>query len=280
VHIPDSPEFQAESPEGRNIHFGVREHGMGAIVNGMALFGGILPFGSTFFIFSDYMRPALRVAAMSHIPSIWIFTHDSIGLGEDGPSHQPIEQLASMRAIPGQVTIRPADSNEVAEAWKVAIRRRDGPTAIVLTRQTVPIFDRTALQPASGLLKGAYVLADFGKTSPALLLMASGSEVAIILEAGSALAEAEIPTRVISFPSWELFEAQDDEYRRSVLPPSVTKRLAVEAGVTMGWHRYVGENGLVIGIDRFGASAPARTLFEKFGFTKENIIQKARLLFP
>lgn len=278
VQIPASPDFQANTPEGRNIHYGVREHAMGAVVNGMALFGGLIPFGATFFIFSDYMRPAIRLSALSHIPSIWIFTHDSIGVGEDGATHQPVEQLASLRAMPGLVNIRPSDANEVAEAWKIAVQRRDGPTLLVFSRQVLPVADRTNLASAAGLAKGAYVLGDFGDAPPALLLMASGSEVSLILEAGRALAAAGISTRVISFPSWELFERQPEEYRQSVIPPAVRARISVEAGVTMGWQRWIGDSGVAIGLDHFGASAPAGQLWKEFGFTTQNIIQKARSL--
>jgi transketolase len=278
VQIPNSPDFQAQTPEGRNIHYGVREHAMGSIVNGMAAFGGLIPFGATFFVFSDYMRPAIRLSALSHFPSIWIFTHDSIGLGEDGPTHQPVEQLASLRAIPGLVVLRPADANEVAEAWRIAVRRRDGPTVLLLTRQAVPVFDRNELAPARGLERGAYILSDFGGSPPSIILMASGSEVHLVLEAGRELAAGGIPARVISFPSWELFEKQPEEYRRSVLPPAVPARIAVEAGVSMGWTKYVGERGLIVGMERFGGSAPAKALFDAFGFTKENILQKARSL--
>jgi transketolase len=272
------PEFQKDSPAGRNFHFGVREHGMGSIVNGMALHGGLIPYGATFLVFSDYMRGALRISALSHYPSIWVFTHDSIGVGEDGPTHQPVEHLAALRAIPHMLVLRPCDANETVEAWKVAIARRDGPTVLALTRQPLPTLDRTIYAPASDLKRGAYVLADIGDQSPELILMASGSEVSLIVEAGARLAAEGINVRMVSFPSWELFAAQDKEYRDVVLPPQVCARLAVEAGVTQGWEKFTGIDGAVLGLDRFGASAPVKVVFEKLGFTVENVIEKAREL--
>jgi transketolase len=278
VKIPDSPDFQAETPEGRNLHYGVREHAMGALVNGMAIHGGLIPFGATFFVFSDYMRPALRLSALSHIPSIWIFTHDSIGLGEDGATHQPVEQLASLRAMPGMVTIRPADANETAQAWRMALRRRNGPTTLVLSRQTLPVLDRDELADASGVERGAYILKDFGAAPPRLILMASGSEVGLILAAARELSAEGITVRVVSFPSWELFESQPAEYRNAVLPPELRARISVEAGVTMGWRRWTGDGGTAIGLDRFGGSAPGSRLFAEFGFTKETILDQARSL--
>ena len=259
---------------GRNIHFGVREHAMGAILNGMALHGGVIPYGGTFLVFSDYMRPTIRLAAMMELPVIYVFTHDSIGLGEDGPTHQPVEHLPALRAIPNLVVIRPADANETAEAWRVALERREGPTALLLTRQKIPIFDRATLAPASGLRRGAYVLAD-SAGQPDIILIASGSEVALALGAREALAQHGVQARVVSMPSWELFEAQPPEYRAQVLPPQVTRRLAVEAAIPLGWERYVGNNGAVIGMERFGASAPYQVLLEKFGFTVENVTQRA-----
>ena len=274
--IADSPAFTKDSPEGRNFHFGVREHATGAALNGMALFGGVIPYGGTFLIFSDYMKPAIRIAAISHIPAIYVFTHDSIGLGEDGPTHQPIEHLAALRAIPNMSVIRPADANETVEAWKLAIMRRDGPTALILTRQELPTLDRSVVADASELAKGAYVLADFGDGEPELILMASGSEVSLIYAAGAQLAEGGFNVRVVNFPSWDLFEKQDAAYRESVLPISTKARLAVEAGAGLGWERYVGFDGAVISMERFGASAPAKVLFEKFGFTVENVVAKAR----
>ena len=276
--IEGSPAMQAETPQGRNMHFGVREHGMGAVVNGMALHGGVIPYGGTFLVFSDYMRPAIRVSALSEYPSLWIFTHDSIGLGEDGPTHQPIEQLASLRAIPNLVTLRPGDANEVAQAWKVALFRRRAPTALVFSRQSVPTLDREKFAPASGLENGAYVLADLGPGVPDVILMASGSELGLIVAAGQRLAEEGIQVRLVSFPSWELFAGQDQAYRDAVLPPQVRARLAVEAGSPQGWHRWVGDRGMVIGVDGFGASAPYKVLFERMGFTVENVIAHARSL--
>jgi transketolase len=268
-------DFQAISPEGRNFHFGVREHGMGAIVNGMALHKGVIPYGATFLVFSDYMRGALRISALSHIPSIWVFTHDSIGLGEDGPTHQPVEHLAALRAIPNFSVIRPADANETCEAWKVAIKRRYGPTALILSRQSLPTLDRNECSAATCLSRGAYILADFGTGKPDLILMASGSEVSLILQAGKILASEGLCIRVVSFPSWDLFQAQESDYRERVFPPDVTARLAVEMGISQGWERWVGSKGAILSIDHFGASATANILFEKFGFTVENIILKA-----
>ena len=271
----NSPAFASDCHEGRNIHFGVREHGMGAVVNGLAYHGGIIPFGSTFMVFSDYMRPPLRLAALSHLGTISIFTHDSIGVGEDGPTHQPIEQMAALRAIPNFIALRPADANEVREAWKVAIENRRRPTALVLTRQNLPTLDRALYGPAEGVRKGAYVLADLGEGKPQVILMASGSEVSLIVEAGKRLAESGLAVRLVSFPSWELFAEQDAAYQAAVLPPDITARLAVEAGITMGWHRWVGPQGQVLGIDHYGASAPANTVFEKFGLTVDNVVKIA-----
>ncbi|MBI3152907.1 MAG: transketolase [Chloroflexi bacterium] len=264
--IDNSPAFQKDSHGGRNFHFGVREHAMGSVLNGMAVFGGVIPYGGTFLIFSDYMRPAIRLAALSHYPSIFIFTHDSVGLGEDGPTHQPIEHLMSLRLIPNLVVLRPADANETAAAWKIAIERRNGPTVLALTRQAVPTLE-TPVQ----VEKGAYVLKDFGK--PEMILMASGSEVGLILEAAQKLADEGKGVRVVSFPSWELFEKQDEAWRESVLPKNIQKRLAVEAGASLGWERYACS---VISIERYGASAPAKVIFEKLGFTVENVVAKAK----
>lgn len=276
--IDGSPSFQKKTPDGRNFHFGVREHAMGALVNGMALHGGVIPYGGTFLIFSDYMRPAIRLSALSEYPSIWVFTHDSIGLGEDGPTHQPVEQLAALRAIPNLVVIRPADANEVIEAWKIAIQRRNGPTALALTRQNVPTLDRKIFSPSEGLQYGAYVLADLGEENPELILMASGSEVSLIVEAGSLLAAEGINVRLVSFPSWELFKAQKKAYQDEVLPVNVRARLAIEAGVPQGWDRWVGDQGKVISIDHFGASAPYKTLYKNFGLTVENVVEQSRML--
>jgi len=251
---------------------------MASIVNGMAIHGGVIPYGATFLVFSDYMRPAIRLSALSHYPSIWVFTHDSIGLGEDGPTHQPIEQLAALRAIPGMMVIRPADANEVLEAWKVAISRRDGPTTLAFTRQAVPTLDRQVYSPADGLWRGAYILTDLGGGKPELILMASGSEVSLIIEAGSRLASDGVKVRLVSFPSWELFAVQDRGYRNSVLPPDIGARISVEAGIAQGWERWVGDRGSIISVDRFGASAPYKTLYEKFGLTVDHIIEQARSL--
>ena len=266
--IHGSPAFQKDSYAGRNFHFGVREHAMGSVLNGMAVFGGVIPYGATFLVFADYMRPAVRLAALSHYPSIFIFTHDSVGLGEDGPTHQPVEHLMSLRLIPNLVVIRPADANETAAAWKVAIQRRDGPTVLALTRQNVPTMESSAQVD-----KGAYVLKDFGR--PEIILMASGSEVGLIFEAAQKLSDDGKGARVVSFPSWELFEKQDEAYRESVLPKNIQKRLAVEAGAGMGWERYAKS---VISIERYGASAPAKIIFEKLGFTVENVVAKAKEL--
>jgi len=268
--IDGSPAFQKDMYEGRNFHFGVREHAMGASLNGMALFGGMIPYGGTFLIFADYVKPAIRIAALSHIPSIFVFTHDSIGLGEDGPTHQPIEQLASLRATPNLVVIRPADANEVREAWKAAVTRKDGPTALALTRQALPTYEARNEETVS---KGAYVLKDFG--TPEVILMASGSEVSLIMSAAEKLHEEGKGVRVVSFPSWELFEKQDEAYKESVLPKQIQARLAVEAGASLGWERYAKST---ICINHFGASAPAKILFEKFGFTVDNVVARAKEL--
>ncbi len=264
--------------EGANIHFGVREHAMGGLLNGIALHGGLLPYGSTFLIFSDYMRPAMRLAALMKLPVIYVFTHDSIAVGEDGPTHQPVEHLFSLRAIPGLTVIRPADANEVAEAWKIAVENGKGPTAIILTRQNVPVIDREKFRPAKGLRKGAYILSDPSLGKPEVILIATGSEVHLALEAHEKLLSEGIRTRVVSMPSWEIFEQQPEDYRREVLPPDVTQRVSIEAGVTLGWHRYVGREGEIIGIDHFGASAPGGVLLKEFGFTCENILHRVKSL--
>jgi transketolase len=263
---------------GRNLHFGVREHGMAAAINGMAAHGGVIPFGSTFLMFSDYMRPAIRLAALMELGVIYVFTHDSIGVGEDGPTHQPVEQLAALRAIPRLVVIRPADANETAVAWRVAIESRDRPVALVLTRQNVPTLDRNQFAAAEGLRQGAYVLADAPNGKPDLVLIGTGSEVALIVAARQQLAEQNIQARLVSMPSWELFEQQPREYRESVLSPSIRRRLAVEAGLPQGWHRYVGDNGGIIGVERFGASAPGNVVMEKLGFTVSHVVERALVL--
>jgi transketolase len=265
----------AEDREGRYIHFGVREHGMGAILNGMALYGGLIPFGGTFLVFSDYLRPSIRLAAMMRQRVIYIFSHDSVGVGEDGPTHQPIEHLASLRAIPHLTVIRPADANEVAIAWLTALENMTGPTVLALSRQAVPTFDREKFAPAVGLRQGAYVMADLGDGEVQVILMASGTEVSLIVEAGEQLAAEGLAVRLVSFPSWELFKSQPKEYRHQVLPPNVRARVAIEAGSTQGWHRWVGDDGVVIGIDRFGASAPYKEIFGYLGLTVEHIVKKA-----
>ncbi len=276
--IKSSEAFQADNHSSRNLHFGVREHAMGAIVNGMALHKGIIPFGATFLVFTDYMRPAIRLSALSHMPSIWLMTHDSIGLGEDGPTHQPVEHLAALRAIPNLVVLRPADANEVLVAWKVAIERRHAPTLLALTRQAVPTLDRSTLGSAEGLRRGAYVLADLGGGKPQIILMASGSEVSLTLEAGHLLAASGINVRVVSFPSGELFQEQEKSYQDSVLPPNNELRLVVEAGISQGWERWIGSKGRTICVNRYGASAPYLVIFKKYGVTVDNIVRQAQLL--
>jgi transketolase len=271
-------EFQKETPTGRNMHYGVREHAMGAVVNGMAYHGGLRPFGATFLVFADYLRPALRLSALSNLASIWVFTHDSIGVGEDGPTHQPVEHLASLRTIPNLVTIRPCDGNEAVHAWRVALARNLAPTALIFTRQNLPTLDRSIYSDAAYLEKGAYVLADMGDNSPELILMASGSEVALIVDAGARLAAEGINIRLVSVPSWELFMLQEPAYREMVLPQAVKARLAVEAGIGMGWEKFVGDSGAIISLEHYGASAPAGILFREFGFTVENVFATARKL--
>ncbi|MBP6016252.1 MAG: transketolase [Candidatus Promineofilum sp.] len=268
------PSFDSD-PVGRNVHFGVREHAMGAIVNGLAYHGGIIPYGATFLVFSDYMRPPIRLAALSHLGSVTVFTHDSIGVGEDGPTHQPIEHLAALRTIPNLLVLRPADANEVREAWKATITHRHRPSALILTRQDVPTLDRARFAPAAGLHKGAYVLADLGEGRPEIILMATGSEVGLIVDAGQQLAEKGVSVRLVSFPSWELFADQDADYREEVFPPDVTRRLAVEAGIAQGWYKWVGSQGSVLALDRFGASAPAKEVFENLGITAAHIVEMA-----
>ena len=275
TYIKGFGEFKSSG--GRNIHFGIREHAMGAVLNGMALSKALIPYGGTFLVFADYMRPAIRLAALMELPVIYVFTHDSIGLGEDGPTHQPIEHLASLRVIPNLMVIRPADAQETVEAWKAALGRREGPTALILTRQKLPVMDRNRYAPSSGLHRGAYVLADYpGSGKPELILMGTGSEVPLLISAFEQLSEEGIRVRVVNMPCWELFEMQSEDYREEVLPSDVRARIAVEAGCSYGWGRYIGAQGKIIGMDRFGASAPARVLFEKFGFTVENVIKSAR----
>jgi transketolase len=273
--IKGEADFQSEHFGSRNFHFGVREHGMGAILSGMALHGGLIPYGGTFLIFSDYMRPAIRLAALMRLKVIYVFTHDSIGLGEDGPTHQPVEQLAALRAIPNLTVLRPCDASETAEAWRFALTHKHGPVALVLTRQGVPALDRSVFAPAAGLKQGAYVLAEPAKGKPDLLLMASGSEVHLAIEAAKKLGQKGISSRVVSMPSWELFDRQSEAYRLGVFPQNVKVRIAIEAGRTQGWWRYVGDEGDVVGIDRFGASAPYKVLYEKFGITADQVVEKA-----
>jgi transketolase len=281
--IKDGGHFESGSYEGRILHFGVREHAMGATLTGMSLNGGLIPFGGTFLTFSDYMRPAIRLAALSEVQVIYVFTHDSVGLGEDGPTHQSVEHLAALRAIPHLFVIRPADPAEVSEAWRIAILRRHAPTALALTRQKVPIIDRKRYAAAEGLRRGAYVLAEAegaggDQTNAQLILIATGSEVSLALEARETLQKERVPTRVVSMPCWELFEEQPESYRNEILPPEVTVRLAVEAGVGQGWERYVGLRGDVVCLDRFGGSAPGDVALRELGFNVENVLKRARAL--
>ncbi len=263
---------------GHNMHFGVREHAMGAIVNGMALHGGVIPYAATFLTFSDYMRPPIRLAAMMGLQALYVFTHDSIGLGEDGPTHQPIEHLMNLRAVPGLTVIRPADATETAEAWKAALLNSKGPTALVFTRQKLPVLDRADFAPASGLQQGAYVLWQETEGPPEVILIGTGSEVHLALEAGMQLASEGIAVRVVSMPSWELFDRQPASYRDSVLPPPVKARVAVEAGIKLGWEHYVGLDGAAVGMEHFGASAPIEVLYERFGITAANVVAQAKIL--
>ena len=266
-------DLSATMPGGRNVHYGIREHAMASLLNGMVL-GGLRAYGATFLVFCDYLRPALRLSALMGVPVVHVFTHDSIGVGEDGPTHQPIEQLAAMRAMPGLVTLRPGDANETSEAWRVALLRRTGPTALVLTRQALPTLDRSVCAPASGVARGAYVLLD--APNPQVVLLASGSEVALCVEAKKVLDAGGLPTRVVSMPSWELFAQQDAAYRDSVLPPTSAARVAVEAGVRMGWDQFLGARGAFVGLSGYGASAPAGALMKHFGLTVDNVVAQAR----
>jgi transketolase len=275
--LKDHGHYGYEEYVGHNVHFGVREHAMGAIANGMSLHGGIIPYAATFLIFYDYMRPPVRLAALMRIRVVFIFTHDSVGLGEDGPTHQPIEQLAGLRAVPSLVTVRPADATETAEAWRIAMERADGPTALILSRQSLPVLDRAVLAPASGVRRGGYVLWE-GGGPPEAILIGTGSEVHIALDAGRLLKARGINARVLSMPSWELFEAQPSDYRDSVLPPDITVRVSVEAASPLGWERYVGLRGKAIGIPRFGASAPGAVIYQKLGLTAERVAEAAMQL--
>jgi transketolase len=268
-------DFEAGKYGGRNLHFGIREHAMGAILNGLAL-SGIRPFGASFLIFSDYMRPPIRLSALMHLPVITIFTHDSIGLGEDGPTHQPVEQLVALRAIPDFTLLRPADANEVVEAWRVIMALKDRPACLVLSRQPLPTFDRTRYASADGVAKGAYVMADAEGGQPAVILIGTGSEVSLCADAQDRLARDGIRARLVSMPSWDLFEQQDQAYRDSVLPPDIAARVSVEAGSVIGWDRYVGVAGTRIGMLGFGASAPIKDLLIKFGFTAEAVVAAAK----
>ncbi len=281
--IKGGGDFEPGSYEGRIIHFGVREHAMGASLTGMSLNGGLIPFGGTFLTFSDYMRPAIRLAAISEAQVIYVFTHDSVGLGEDGPTHQPVEHLSALRAIPHLFVIRPADPAEVSESWRIAILRRHAPTAFALTRQKVPIIDRKRYAAAEGLRRGAYILAEAetaegAKAAPKLILIGTGSEVSLTLDARDVLQKQNIPTRVVSMPCWELFDEQSVEYRNQVLPPATGARLAVEAGISQGWYRYVGLQGDVLSIERFGASAPGDVVLRELGFNVDNVINRAKAL--
>ncbi len=273
--FPGAESFEADNYGGRNLHFGIREHAMGSICNGLAL-SALRPYGSGFLIFSDYMKPPIRLSAIMELPVVYIFTHDSIGVGEDGPTHQPIEQLVSLRAIPGMIVIRPGDANEVAEAWRHVMTLKEQPACLILSRQAMPTFDRTKYAAASGLEKGAYILADAEGGEPEVILMATGTEVGLVVGAYETLKSEGIRARVVSFPSWDLFEVQPEEYRNTVLPPHIRGRVAVEQAATIGWDRYIGSSGAVIGMHTFGASAPLSALLKKFGFTPEAVAAEAR----
>ena len=273
--IKGEANFSADEP-GRNLRFGVREHAMGGIGNGIAYHGGFIPYVGTFLNFSDYMRGSVRLAALSGLHVIYVWTHDSVGLGEDGPTHQPVEHYAALRAIPNLWFVRPGDANEAAAAWALAIERRDGPVALALTRQKLPVLAGTAERARAGLVRGGYVLREASGGSPQLITIGTGSELQLAVAAADALEGEGIPTRVVSLPCWERFEAQDQAYRDSVLPPDVRKRMSVEIGVSLGWERWVGDEGAIVGLDHYGASAPAGTIFEKFGFTAERVTDVAR----
>ena len=273
--LPGEPDFLPEKPDGRVLHFGVREHAMGATLNGIVLHGGTRPYGGTFLIFSDYMRPAVRLAALMQAPAIYVWTHDSIGLGEDGPTHQPVEHLTALRAIPGLDVVRPADANETAVAWRMALEHTDRPTALCLTRQNVPVLDRSIYAPASEVARGGYILADASNGQPEVLIMATGSEVAIALEARQLLEDEGRATRVVSLPCHEWFNAQEPSYRQRVLPPEIRARVSVEAGVSMSWHKLVGEAGECVSVERFGASAPYQVIYEQLGITAQNVVAAA-----
>ncbi|MGH9365662.1 MAG: transketolase [Thermoanaerobaculia bacterium] len=276
--LKNGGDFDAATGAGRNLHFGVREHAMAGIGNGMAYHGGVRPFVATFFCFSDYMRPSVRLSALNELPVVFVWTHDSIGMGEDGPTHQPVEHLMSLRAMPGFTVIRPGDANEAVEAWRVAMRHREGPVGLVLSRQKLPILDRQRFAPASGLAKGAYVLAEASSTPPQVILIATGSEVGLAVESREKLEAEGIATRVVSMPCWEFFDRQPKEYREAVLPPSVPARLAIEAGASLGWKRYVGDAGGSVSLDRYGASAPGETAMRELGFSVENVVKQSKAL--
>ncbi|MBU2609240.1 MAG: transketolase [Chloroflexi bacterium] len=275
--LKDYGSFGPEDYAGRNMHFGVREHAMGAIASGMSLHGGTIPYTATFLIFYDYMRPAIRLAALMEIQAIYVFTHDSVGVGEDGPTHQPIEQLLGLRSVPNLVMLRPGDATETAEAWKIALQRRHGPTALALSRQNLPILDRQKLAPASGVQRGGYTIWEASAT-PDIIIIGTGSELHFALEAGQQLLEKGIAARVVSLPSWELFDAQPVEYRHSVLPPNIRARVSIEAATPLGWERYVGLDGVAIGVPRFGASAPQKVVYEQLGLTTQHVIDEAQKL--
>ncbi|HET6763630.1 MAG TPA: transketolase C-terminal domain-containing protein, partial [Longimicrobiaceae bacterium] len=275
THIDGESDFEPASYGGRNLHFGVREHGMGSLMNGMLLHGGVRVYGGTFLIFSDYMRPPIRLASLMEQPAIYVFTHDSVGLGEDGPTHQPIEQMAALRSIPGLVDLRPGDANETVEAWRYAMEHTEGPLFMALTRQALPHLDRTKFAAASGLKQGAYVLAE-AEGELRVILIATGSELSLAVEARDVLQAEGIGTRVVSMPSWTLFARQPRAYRDQVLPPDVRARVAIEAASPMGWAQWVGMDGEVVGISHFGASAPAKRVFQELGFSVENVVAKAR----
>lgn len=278
TNIKSSGSLKADNYSGRVIHFGVREHAMGSLMVGMALHGGLIPFGGTFMTFSDYMRPSIRLAALSKLQTIYVFTHDSIGLGEDGPTHQSIEHLAALRAIPDLYLIRPCDAHEVREAWRIALKRRQAPTALSLSRQKVLLIDREKFASAEGTQKGAYILAEANRGTPQLIIIATGTEVGLALETREAMQSADVPTRVVSMPCRELFEEQTDEYKSEVLPENIRARLVIEAGVRLGWERYIGMRGDAITVDKFGASAPSDIIFKEYGFTLENSLNKAKSL--
>jgi transketolase len=275
--FPGAGDFEPDNYGGRNFHFGIREHSMAAIVNGMSL-SKLRAYGATFFIFSDYARPAIRLSALMELPTIFIFSHDAMGDGEDGPTHQPVEQLASLRAMPGLVLIRPADANEVVEAYRYIMQLRHEPAALVVSRQALPTFDRSKYASAAGVSKGAYVLAGGDTATPEAIIIATGSEVTLAVDAYEELLKQRIRTRVVSMPSWDIFEHQPQEYRDSVLPPSVTRRVAVEQASTFGWERYVGTTGRIIGMKTFGASAPLKELQKKFGFEPDHVVQAVKEL--